>query len=404
MKKPFKILIPILVIIIILVCLKLFKNQTNKDMLTLSGNIEVTDSELSFKISGRLLERLVDEGEEVDEHQLIAKLESIDQEILVSQAKANVAFREAVLAELKAGSRPEEISRAKSNMEQAKYALEELEKGSRSQEIADAEAELERTVASSKTALIQLEQAKVDFKRYEELLKNNATTEQEFEIYRTRYNTALSTYDEAEARVRSVREKLALVKEGPRTEKIKQARAVLDKAKAEYDLVKAGPRKEQIDQAEANLTLSKESLNQSMQQFDYTNLYAPFKGVVLSKSAEPGEYLNPGSPVVIIGMLDQVWLKAYINETNLGKINLNQEVDVTTDAYPDKVFKGHISFISSEAEFTPKSVQTFEERVKLMYRIKIVLDNKSRDLKPGMPADALIKITDHFPSPKSGRG
>ena len=402
--KKIKIIIPILLILIILFCFKIFRNQNNKDVLILSGNIEVTDAQLSFKISGKLVERLLDEGEEVSENQLIAKLDSIDQEILVSQAEASVAYRKSVLAELEAGSRPEEIAKAKSNMEQAKYALEELEKGSRTQEIAGAEAELERAIASSKTSLIKLEQSKVDYKRYDDLYKNNATTEQEFDKYKTQYNTALSTYDEAEAAVKSVKEKLALVKEGPRKEKIKQASAALDKAQAEYDLVKAGPRQEQIDQAQANLILAEQSLNQSRQQLEYTNLYAPFKGVVLSKSAEPGEYLNPGSPVVTIGMLDQVWLRAYINETNLGKISLNQEVDVITDAYPGKVFKGLISFISSEAEFTPKSVQTFEERVKLMYRIKIILDNKSRELKPGMPADALIKITNHFPSPKSGRG
>ncbi len=108
----------------------------------------------------------------------------------------------------------------------------------------------------------------------------------------------------------------------------------------------------------------------------------------MSKSAEPGEYLNPGSPVIALADLDRVWLRAYIGARDLDAISLGAEVAVTADAYPDKTFRGRVAFISSQAEFTPKTVQTFEERVKLMYRVKIDLDNRSRELKPGMPADA----------------
>ena len=92
--------------------------------------------------------------------------------------------------------------------------------------------------------------------------------------------------------------------------------------------------------------------------------------------------------MLIVGNLDRVWVRAYVNETDLGEIRLNQEARVTTDAYPGKIFAGRLGFIASEAEFTPKTVQTFEERVKLVYRVKVFVDNPQWELKPGMPADA----------------
>jgi HlyD family secretion protein len=112
---------------------------------------------------------------------------------------------------------------------------------------------------------------------------------------------------------------------------------------------------------------------------------------VLVKSAEAGEVVQQGSPIFTVADLTDVWVTAYINETDLGRVKLNQEVDVKTDTYPDKIYKGRISFISQEAEFTPKQIQTTEERVKLVYRIKIAVENPNFELKPGMPADGYIR-------------
>ena len=137
--------------------------------------------------------------------------------------------------------------------------------------------------------------------------------------------------------------------------------------------------------------MAEEALRGARQQQAYAELRAPFDGVVLSKAAEPGEYLMTGAPVVTVGRLDRVWLRAYVPETELGRVQLGGAAAVRTDTYPGKTYSGRIAFISSEAEFTPKSVQTHEERVKLVYRIKIDLDNPDRELKPGMPADAVLQ-------------
>lgn len=393
MKKRIRIAIPILLVLIgIGIYFYFSENHEDPNRLIVSGNIEVTDARLSFKIPGRLVERLVEEGEEVKKGQLIARLDDTDQKLAVAQAQANIGYAKAVLAELEAGSRFEDIQRAKAQVEQAESVLLELEQGSRSQEIGDARAEVKRAKASLEGAGSQLELARSDHDRYRKLYKDNVISVREYDIYQRKYETALSAFAEAEARLKSATEKLSLRREGPRREQIEQARAALRQVEAAYALIKAGPRSETILQARAKVDVAGETLRQARQQIAYTQLFAPFEGVVLSKAAEPGEYLNVGSPVVTIGDLERVRLRAYVNEPDLGRIKLGREIEVLTDTYPNKVYKGRISFISSEAEFTPKSVQTSEERVKLMYRIKIELPNPDRELKPGMPADAVIGI------------
>jgi HlyD family secretion protein len=122
----------------------------------------------------------------------------------------------------------------------------------------------------------------------------------------------------------------------------------------------------------------------------YASLSAPFDGVILARQAELGEVVAPGTPIVTIADLDHVWLRAYLNETDVGKLRLGQAAIVTTDTYPAKQFQGRLSFISSKAEFTPKSVETHAERVTLVYRVKIDIDNPTHEFVPGMPADAKL--------------
>ena len=126
-------------------------------------------------------------------------------------------------------------------------------------------------------------------------------------------------------------------------------------------------------------------------QLSYATVYSPLSGVVLSKNIEPGEYVAPGTAVVTVGDLVNVWLRGYIEETDWGRVKVGQRAWVTTDTCPDKKYEGRVSFIAQEAEFTPKNVQTQKERVKLVYRIKIDITNPNMELKPGMPADAVIE-------------
>jgi HlyD family secretion protein len=185
-----------------------------------------------------------------------------------------------------------------------------------------------------------------------------------------------------------------LMKKGAGTiEARDQTSATLKKANAaiERDRSLQLVAERQVSLAEANIHNAEESLKLAKIVLGYTTLVAPFDGVITVRQAELGEIMVPGTPVVTLADLDHVWLRAYINETDIGKIRLDQAAVVTTDTYPGKRYQGRVSFISSAAEFTPKSVETHAERVTLVYRTKIDIENPTHELVPGMPADATLQ-------------
>lgn len=394
MKKRLRLILPLIALIISgAVIFNLFKHRNDETSVQFSGNIEVTETQMSFRIPGRLLERLVEEGDSVKANQPVARLDRSDQTIALAQAEANLAYTEAVLAELAAGSRKEDIDRAEAGVMQARQTLMELQNGSRIQDIESATADLDSAKAAEQSAIVQLKQAKIDQNRYINLYKEQSVSKNALETYQIKFETAENSVKEAAARTKAAHQRLELLKIGPRIEQLHRSEAALKQAEAEYALIKAGPRQESIDQAVAKVRVAEETVNQAGQQLKYTELVAPMDAVVLSTAAEAGEYLNIASPVLTLGQTDKPWLRAYINETDLGRIKLGQQVEVKTDSFPDKSYSGRVSYISSQAEFTPKTVQTFEERVKLMFRIKVLLDNPDNELKPGMPADGYIEFS-----------
>jgi HlyD family secretion protein len=173
---------------------------------------------------------------------------------------------------------------------------------------------------------------------------------------------------------------------------VTRAQATYDRAQQIYSELVEGTRKEELAVEHSNIHQADQNLQMSRIRLAYTVLRAPFAGVVLVRQAELGEVVSPGTPIVTLADLDHLWVRVYVPETDLGKLHWGQVVDVRTDIYPDRIYHGRISFISSEAEFTPKSVQTEKERVTLVYRVKVDVDNPNRELKPGMPADTIIKL------------
>jgi HlyD family secretion protein len=168
---------------------------------------------------------------------------------------------------------------------------------------------------------------------------------------------------------------------------LKQATAVLERDRALQSVAERN-----VKVAQAGVKNSEEALTLSRIVHGYTILSAPFDGVITVRHAELGEVVVPGTPVVTMADLDHIWLRAYLNETDVGKVRLGQEVAVTTDSRPNKQYAGLLSFIASKAEFTPKSVETHAERVTLVYRVKIDIANPAHELVIGMPADARIKL------------
>jgi len=169
---------------------------------------------------------------------------------------------------------------------------------------------------------------------------------------------------------------------------LKQSRAVVER-----DQALQAAAEESITVAQANIKNAQESLKLARIILEYTTLYAPFSGVILVRNAELGEDMQPGTPVLTLADLDHVWLRAYVNETDIGRVRFGQAALITTDSYPGNKYVGRISMISENAEFTPKSVETHAERVTLVYRIRIDIENQSHELKPGMPADATIELS-----------
>jgi len=303
-----------------------FRQQTPQDdTLLLSGNIEAHESVLSFKISGRIVELAVEEGQWVEPSTVLARLEDRDLRQQVALDEAALRVREAGLTLALAGSRRQEIAAAQ-------------------QALLDAEADLK--------------QRRLDHERAQTLYRKDVISEQE-------RDWAATNLAHAEANVARARERLDQLREGARVEEIAIART-------------------QVQQA-------REALQLSRLRLDYTVLRAPQAGVVMVRQAELGEVVAAGTPVVTLADLDNVWLRAYVSETDLGRIRWGQPARVRTDTLPGKEYHGRISFIASKAEFTPKSVQTQRERVTLVYRIKIDLANPNHELKPGMPADAVIQ-------------
>lgn len=173
---------------------------------------------------------------------------------------------------------------------------------------------------------------------------------------------------------------------------VTRAQATLERAQQIYNELVEGTRKEELAVDRSNVRQAHENLEMSRIRLSYTTLRAPFNGIVLTRQAELGEVVSPGTPIVTLADLDHIWLRVYLPETDLGKVRWGQDVDIRTDTYPGKLYRGHVSVIASDAEFTPKSVQTEQERVTLVYRIKVDVENPNYELKPGMPADAYIKV------------
>lgn len=219
--------------------------------------------------------------------------------------------------------------------------------------------ELEATQQSLNDAKADLEQKKLDYDRAETLFRERVGSQQE--------------RDQADTN-------------------LKRAEATYRRAQQMYDEAREGTRREQLAVDRATVVQAEQKLRMSKLNVEYTVLRAPAAGVVVVRDAEMGEVVAPNTPVVTIADLDHLWLRAYVNETDLGRVRWGQEATVHTDTFPNKSYRGHISFISDKAEFTPKSVQTFKERVTLVYRIKIDVENPNRELKPGMPADAMIEL------------
>lgn len=377
--------------IIAILLLNAFADEGAKK-LVMSGNFEVDDVAVSFRVPGVVTERLINEGDLVASGAMIARLD--DEEYLLAVKKAQAAWQadQAFLEELQAGSRTEEKEQAMAQLQIAQATLQQLTVGLRPQEIKTAKASLQQTDAMVKKALSALKEAEKDEARYSKLFASNAISDKDYLSFKTRADAARASYNEAVARHEASSQQLSMASEGSRKEEIARAQAAERAASATLDLIIAGPRHEKINQASAKAAMAEIAFKQSQLSHSFTRLHSPVSGTVLARAVEAGEFVKQGQTIITIGNLHNLYLRAYISESRLGLVKIGQQIKIKVDSYPDETFVGNLVFISQEPEFTPKTVQTHEERVKLVYRLKISVHNPEQKLKPGMPADAILEL------------
>ncbi len=325
LKRP-KLLIPAaLLVAAALVYLLFFRgNQVSPDILQLSGHIEATQTDLSFKVPGKITAIHFQEGDDLQAGQTAAELEDKDLREDVAQAEGVLGAARANLAKLLAGSRPQEKRESAAAVAQAQADLVDKER---------------------------------EFRRMQALFERRTVSAQ--------------TRDKAEAAY-------LMAKEAHR------------RAQQNYSLVLEGPRKEDIAAARAEVRRAEAALELARTRLGYATISSPVNAVVLVRPMEPGEVAAVGTPVLTVGDLDNAYFEGYVPETDVGKVIYGQRAEITVDSQKGRIYPAWVYFISSKAEFTPKTVETHKERVTLVYRTKIRVENKDHSLKPGMPADARI--------------
>ncbi|MCZ2153884.1 MAG: efflux RND transporter periplasmic adaptor subunit [Bryobacterales bacterium] len=366
-----------------------FRGEQPEDVIKISGNIEQTEINIGFRTAGQLIELTVEEGDSVIPGQVIGRLDTAQLESRRRMAESALEAAESRLRqqtnaiEFQAQNLSGTLMQRRSELAAAEAQLRELLAGSRIQEKEQAEAFAVQMAAEA-------ERAEADWKRAETLYASE-------DISAADRDRAKAAYESTRAAARQARERQALVDEGARVETIEAARAQVERAKAALHATEAGrfdsdrlrqekgARVADVEQARANLKLIETQIAES-------TVTSPVAGVVLVKSAEIGEVLAAGTTIVTIAELARPWLRGYVGQQYLGRVQIGSRVEVQTDSYPNRRFEGRLSYIASEAEFTPKQIQTEEERMKLVYRVKVDLPNPDGAWKVNMPADAFIPL------------
>jgi len=299
------------------------------DRIVLYGNVDLRQVSLAFNGTERVAELAAREGDRVRAGQVLGRLDTRALALRVAQSQARIGVQEQALLRLKTGSRPEEVAQA-------------------SAQVAAAQADAD--LAQQQLARLQA-------------------------IGQTTAGRAVSQQDLDSAQARR-----------------KVALAQLDNARKAQQLVVAGPRREDIAQAQAQLESARADLALMNHQLQEAELRSPIDAVVRARLLEPGDMASPQRPAFTLAITDPKWVRAYVAEPDLGRVRPGQAASVTTDSHPGQPIAGRVGYISSVAEFTPKTVQTEELRSSLVYEIRVMVDDRDDRLRLGMPATVTLQL------------
>lgn len=339
---------------------------------TLAGVVEIQEVHVGSKLGGRVAEVTAHEGDVVDAGTLLVRFEVPETQARRDQLAARLAQAGAAVGRLEQGARPEEIRTAAAALAAAQARVATLEAWTRPEEIRAAEAELE--AARADAAL-----AETTAQRIDDLKRQEVASAQQAD-------DARAARDAGRARVRAAEARLALVRTGARADEIRQAREEAHRAQAQLDLLRAGARVEDLAEARARRDEAQAALAEADANLREAEVRAPARARVEVLSVRKGDLLAPGKTLARLLLPGDLWVKAFCPEPDLGLLAVGRHVQVQVDTYPDRRFDGVITSIAGESEFTPRNVQSLDERWNQVFAVKIRVDAPEDLLKPGMAA------------------
>ncbi len=340
-----------------------------------SGFIEAEETRVGSRVGGRVKQVFAVEGEPVPDDGILLELEPFDLFERRAEAVARQAERRAEFDKLTTGFRQEEKDQAQAQVEQLEALVRKLHSGPRPEEIDSARNEAQEAEAN-------YERAVSDFQRMEQLLGKGSVTRDQYELAAADLKAARATWD-------ARRSRLALLEKGTREEEIDEAEAQLRAAQAAFALVNNGYRAEEIAQARAALEAADALVEQIERQIAELTVKGIAGQTVQAVDLYPGDLVGANTPVISLIDSNRLWVRAYVPENRL-ELRDGDKVSIRVDSFPEERFAGHIAFVSEEAEFTPRNIQTPEERSKQVFRIKVIIDEGTDRLRAGMAADVFL--------------
>jgi HlyD family secretion protein len=382
-----------------------------REVITASGTIEAEEIKISSETGGRIVHVAVEEGDSVEAGQLLIQLDDSPWIAQVSEAEAALAAARAALAEIKAGPRPSdlaaaraEIARTEAELAGARAAYQHAQDLLKTPH--DLNAQIDDAQARVAQAQAQIGQAQARYGAAQALRDATAggtdydkTKRKVYELQMAAAQAAIEAAQEAqkgaEATLAALQEihrnPLSLIAEVHRAEgQVRVAEANLALAQAKLEALLAGPQPERVKAAEAEVQQAEAALRLAQVQWDRLALRSPIAGLVTSRLVDPGELAQPGAVLMTVANLDQVTLQIFVPTDRIGHVHVGQKAVVTVDSFRGRSFEGKVIYIADRAEFTPKNVQTQEDRMQTVFAVKLALENPEHLLKPGMPADATL--------------
>lgn len=371
--------VPIVVVLLALAGLSIYRWKVDErgdpDHLTVSGTVEADEVQVGSKVGGRLTALLAHEGDTVSKGTLLARFDTDELSARERQLQAGKTVAEAQALKLKNGPRVQELAQAQAAIETANAGLRELSAGSRSEDIATAEANWR---AAEALAI----QAVADFDRAQQLYSQDVIPKASLDAAQAHAESARRTADAA-------RQQFEKAESGPRPEDIASARARVKQAQAAYDLLSAGSRPEDITAAGAQVDAAQANLDSLGIQIAESKVFAPSDGTILTVNHQAGDLLLPNQPVFTLLLTRSYYIQVFVPENKLSWAEPGTKATLKVDTYPDQIFTGTVTYLSTQGEFTPRNLQTKEKRVEQTFRCKLTVDDASK-LRPGMVCDVVF--------------